>query len=329
MTELKEASKNVVLTEVQRNEIASARLELTKALDEMVKAIANNQTLKTQAKNLEEKGHFAAVWGSISGASDRDLATMVKELSGSLETTQKAVQVVLRLQNRKDHVLREFHGILLDKIQKIQADTHTLDANQQSAIDVLCDFQEQIEDQLRHHEAVERHELKLAELASELTQKENELQLGLQALLGQTASLKNASAHLATEVDLLKTDLSAHTALSAQELMSLLKNQQALEESLQSLKIKGTQDFVALQLAGQGMIDLVDGLKRQNASAIDHLGNRLAHMSEVEADLMRRTMLLETMLAGQSSLTGWLKRNAIAICSFVIAGVAFAQISLA
>lgn len=328
MTEIKEASKDVLFTDAQRQEVASARLELTQALDDMVAAIGNNQTLQNKAGNLKDKGRLSAVWGAISGSNDRDLATMVKELGGSLETTQKAVQVVLRLQSRKDHVLREFHSVLIDKIHKIQADTHTLDANQQSAVDVLCEFQEQIEDQLRHHEAVERHELQIAELTAELTRKENELRQGVQALGDQTASLKSASAHLATEVDILKKDLTAHSALSGQELQALSENQQALEEGLESLKVKGNQDFAALQIAGQGLIELVDGLKKQYASATDVLANRLDHVSEAEADLVRRTKLLETQLAGQSSLTSWLKRNAVALLGLAIGGLAFAQITL-
>ena len=274
--------------------------------------------MQTQAGNLKEKGRWAAAWGVVSGTNDRDLATMVKELGGSLETTQRAVQVVLRLQSRKDHVLREFHGVLLEKIQKMQADTHTLDANQQAAVDVLCDFQEQIEDQLRHHEAVERHEHEIAELTAELTRKENELRQGLQALDDQTLSLKSASVHLANEVDTLAKDLSAHTARSAKELKSLAENQQILNDGLMSLKGKCADEIIALQSAGQGMMELVDGLRTQYASATDLLARRLEHLSEAEADLARRTKLVETQLADQSSLPGWLKRNAVALLGLEI-----------
>lgn len=328
MTEVKEVSKDVALTEAQRQEIASARLELTKALDEMVKAIASNQTLQTQAGELQGKGRLAAVWGAVSGANDRDLAKMVKELGGSLETTQKAVQVVLRLQSRKDHVLREFHGVLLEKIQKMQADTHTLDANQQAAVDVLCDFQEQIEDQLRHHEAVERHEQEIAELTAKLTRKEHELRQDLQALDGQTLSLKSASDHLAGEVDTLAKELSTHAERSAKELKSLAEDQQALNDGLMSLKGKCADEITALQGAGQGMMELVDSLRKQYASATDLLAKRLEHLSEAEADLMRRTKLVETQLADQSSLPGWLKRNAVALLGLAIGAMAFVHVAV-
>jgi hypothetical protein len=328
MTEVSKVSRDLALTEAQRQENASARLELTKALDEMVQAINSNRTLQTQAGKLKDKGRFAAIVGALSGANDRDLATMVKELGGSLETTQKAVQVVLRLQSRKDHVLREFHSVLLEKIQMMQADTHTLDANQQAAVDVLCDFQEQIEDQLRHHEAVERHEQEIAELNGKLTRKENELRQGLQALDGQTLSLKSASDHLAGEVDTLAKELSAHALLSAKELKLLTESQQALNDDLMSLKGKCAGEITALQSAGQGMMELVDGLRKQYASATDLLSKRLEHLSEAEADLMRRTKLVETQLADQSSLPGWMKRNAVALIGLVIGALALVQVAV-
>lgn len=328
MTEVSKVSRDLALTEAQRQEIASARLELTKAIDDMVKAIASNQNLQTKAGELEGRGRWAAIKGAISGANDRDLATMVKELGGSLETTQKAVQVVLRLQSRKDHVLREFHSVLIEKIQMMQADTRTLDANQQAAVDVLCDFQDQIEDQLLHHEAVDRHEQEIAELTAKLTRKENELRQDLQALDGQTLSLKSASDHLAGEVDTLAKELSAHALLSAKELKSLSENQQALNDDLISLKSKCAGEITALQSAGQGMMELVDGLRKQYASATDLLSKRLEHLAEAEADLMRRTKLVETQLADQSSLPGWLKRNAVALIGLVIGALALVQVAV-
>jgi len=326
MTEVKEVSKDVALTETQRQEIASARLELAKALDEMVAAIESNRDLQTKAGELEKKGGLEALWGAISGGNDRDLATMVKRLGGSLETTQKAVQVVLRLQSRKDHVLREFHGVLLEKIQKMQADTHTLDANQQAAVDVLCEFQEQIEDQLRHHEAVERHEQEIAELTAELTRKEHELRQDLQALGSQTLHLKNVSDHLDGEVDTLAKELSAHAELSAKELKSLTEDQKALNDGLMSLKGKCADEIAALQSAGQGMLELVAGLRKQYTSATDLLANRLEHLSEAEADLKRRIKLVETQIADQSSLPGWLKRNVVALLGLAIGALAVVKV---
>ncbi len=45
---------------------------------------------------------------------------------------------------------------------------------------------------------------------------------------------------------------------------------------------------------------------------MDLLATRLGKLSETEVELMRRTKSIESQLARQSSLTGWLKRNAVA-----------------
>jgi phage shock protein A len=292
VNEVKEGSEDLALTVAQRQEIASARMELTKALDEMVKAIASNRTLQTQAGKLKEKGRLATAWGSISGANDRDLATMVKELGGSLETTQKAVQVVLRLQSRKDHVLREFHGVLIEKIQKIKADTRTLDANQQAAVDVLCDFQEQIEDQLQHHEAVERHELKIAELTAELTSKENELKQGLQALDNQVLSLRATSEHLTNEIDVLKKKIEA------------------------------------ADIAREKAESYIDELKSQYVSEQERVVERINKMSGKQNELFQHLQQLSLQIAEQSTLKGWLTRNATALVAVGMSGLALAQTML-
>lgn len=325
MLKFKEISKDVFLTDAQRDEIASARRELTKALDDIVAAIESNREQQSNARDLKNKGQLSIIWGSVSGANDRDLAKMIKALGGSLENTQKAVQVVLRLQSRKDHVLREFHSVLVDKIHKIQGDTHILDANQQSAVDVLCEFQEQIEDQLRHHESVERHEVRIAELTAELKRKENELQEGLQSLGDQAANLKVAADHLAIEVGTVKRDLDARTAFNGQELKLLSESQKVLEESLDSLKVKGAQDFSVLQRGGQGLVELVDSLKKQNASTADVLTKRLEYLSQAEVGLNLRIQSLEIHLVKQASLTSWMKRNVVSVLALIFAGVAIAQ----
>lgn len=128
--------------------------------------------------------------------------------------------------------------------------------------------------------------------------------------------------------DTLAKELSAHALLSAKELKSLTENQQALNDDLMSLKGKCAGEITALQSAGQGMMELVDGLRKQYASATDLLSKRLEHLSEAEADLMRRTKLVETQLADQSSLPGWMKRNAVALIGLVIGALALVQVAV-
>lgn len=314
MSELQYISKDALLTEHQRQEIKSARKELAQALDEMLIAIQSNQTIRSTADALGGKGWWSAFKGTVSGTNDRDLASMIKGLSGSLETTQVAVQLILRLQNRKDHVLREFHSILIEKIQKIQADTHTLDANQQSAVDVLYDFQEQIEDQLRRYEAVDRHEQRI----TELIQKYFEIQQDQQILSDQTAKLQSTEVHLTAEIDSIRKNLNAHYASSTQLLS-------ALAADIASTKEKSAQDLAALQSAGLFLMELIEALKKQHTSDHEALAIKLKELSEAEAILVNRMAALETQSAKQASVTGWLKANAVAVIGLAIGGTSFAH----
>jgi hypothetical protein len=256
MSEVQVATKETHLAETQRQEIAYARKELAQALDDMVIAIRNNHSLQRTADDLKGKGWWSAFKGTVSGSNDRDLASMIKGLSGSLETTQIAVQVILRLHSRKDHVLREFHSVLVEKIQKIQADTHTLDANQQSAVDVLCEFQEQIEDQLRHHEAVERHEIKIAGLTAKLDQLQIETEQWLQSIDNHTTSLKNASNHLAEEFDSLRQASEASRHFFIHELTTLANRVKLIEQNIADQSLlenwlkRNIVSFVGLFAAG-------------------------------------------------------------------------------
>ena len=159
-------------------EVASARKELFASLDKIVDAIKANQLTQGDAQRLANRSTWENVRGALSGANDKDLAGMVKTLGGSLETTQSIVHVMLRLQTRKDLLLREFHSVLVDKIAKIQSDTQTLDSNQRTAaLEIVSALQDQVEDQLLQYETIDRHEQRLN--AVEATEPMRIAELGL------------------------------------------------------------------------------------------------------------------------------------------------------
>ncbi len=201
------------LGQLDQHEAASAGKELLKCIDDMVAAVRANQGIQATATALGGKGWFASFTGAVSGSNDKDLAAMVKQLGGSLEATQAVVQVMLRLQTRKDRHLREFHSVLTDKLLNIQSDARTLDSNQRAvALELLSALQDQVEEQLRQYETVHRHERRLIEIDAALertAEVERQFRDALSALDKQGASLRRAEAYLSGELEGLQRGLEA------------------------------------------------------------------------------------------------------------------------
>ena len=114
MSAINNYSSQPVLTDEQESEVANARRELQQALNNMDIAIRKNKSTQVLTDDLRKKSKFAAIVGSLSGSTDRDIAKLVSDVCKSLEATQIAVQIMLRLQTRKDYVLREFHNVLVE-----------------------------------------------------------------------------------------------------------------------------------------------------------------------------------------------------------------------
>jgi chromosome segregation ATPase len=92
-----------------------------------------------------------------------------------MELTQKVVRVMLQVQTQKGRLLNAFNDALVDKITRIQADTHTLDGNQRAAALVfLGELQQQVQEQIRRQDLIEQHDCTLQELIQWQFEKQNE-----------------------------------------------------------------------------------------------------------------------------------------------------------
>lgn len=143
-------------------ELESALQSLNDAKAQSVKAMDDMQELADQ---LQNRDWWAAVKANFNGQTDQALATSVQLLGQSMETTQKVIRVILQVQTQKGRLLHTFSDALVDKISRIQADTHTLDGNHRNAaLAFLGELHQQIQEQIRHEELIDQHELKLQEL---------------------------------------------------------------------------------------------------------------------------------------------------------------------
>jgi archaellum component FlaC len=202
------ASVFVETHDVSRIQVVNAQSELIEYIDNMIQAIRSNQSVQATAHTLANKGSWALLKGTVSGANVKDLSRMIRGLGDSLETTQAVVQVMLRIQTRKDYVLREFHTVLVEKIFNIQDDTKTLDDSQRTvALDIVSALRDQVEDQLRQSETVDRHELRVQEIGNTLVQlgsAEIELREQLNAINDRCASLKKSDEYIYSEIERLQ-----------------------------------------------------------------------------------------------------------------------------
>jgi chromosome segregation ATPase len=268
----------VALTDSEQMQLSREREDLSKSLDDMIAAIQGNRAVQDMAQNLGEKGFWSSLPRVISGANDKDLAGMVKALGGSLETTQKVVEVMLRLQTRKSLFLREFHSALLNKIEKIHSDTKTLDSNQYVALDVMVTLRDHVADQLQQFETVERHEYRIGELVERADRAglaEQELREGAAALDNQVANLKRAEAHLSGEVEEAHRELiSLSTELKALDAKGN-EQVQAIEQRVVELKRAGTHLSQEVEEVHRELVPLSAELK-----ALDAKGNERIQVIE-------------------------------------------------
>ena len=134
--------------------------------DATAQSVKTRGDMKELAAQLQNRGWWDAVKANFDGQTDKTLATNVQLLGRSIETTQKVIRVILQVQTQKGRLLHTFSDALVDKISRIQTDAHTLDGNHRSvALVFLGELHQQIQEQIRHQELIDQHELKLQELA--------------------------------------------------------------------------------------------------------------------------------------------------------------------
>lgn len=198
------AQLNPVSEKSDAQEVADFAAALEQALQDVKKASEASKAIGKSAddlgKKLGRRGFWGAVKANLNGATDGELATMVQGLGASLHLTQSVVQVMLKIQTQKNRLLHSFSDALVEKITKIQVDTHTLDGNQRlAALAFLGELQTHIDEQIRQQNLVQSHEQWIDEHTqwrSEKDDRDAALHQWVAAIEAETGALKRQLAAL-------------------------------------------------------------------------------------------------------------------------------------
>lgn len=154
----------------QENQLvdASKIRDISKQIDELDKAIQKTKDAEKLASRVKEKGFFSMLGGTFDGSNTKDLAESVKILGGSVEITQKIIQVILEISNEKNQVLKGFSQALTDKILSLSEEMELTHGNQKNAkqatIIIATQLRAQIEEKIKQSEMIDQHEVEISQL---------------------------------------------------------------------------------------------------------------------------------------------------------------------
>lgn len=153
---------------VDASKIQEMTVDFSKQIDELDKAIQLTKDAGELASRVQEKGMFGTLLGSFNGSNDKQLAESVKILGASVETTQKIIEVILKVNNVKNQYLKSFHSALTDKILTMSKEMDVSYGNQknakQASITIATQLRAQIEEKIKHSEMIDEHEDEISQL---------------------------------------------------------------------------------------------------------------------------------------------------------------------
>lgn len=147
--------------------------DFEKHFRDLTTAIGKSRAVSTDAQKVHQKSSWGMFWGGLNGDNDKQFAEMAKDLASSLTTTQVVLQLVMKLNYRKNNFLSRFHNALVTKIQNLANDSRTLDGNQKEAtLVILEELDRHVLAQIEQQELVYRHEVKLETLDKQVADAE-------------------------------------------------------------------------------------------------------------------------------------------------------------
>lgn len=120
----------VIRQEVKSGELVEKSVaDLLDMLDQIESSLKITENLTDRAEVVEKKGRIKAILSSVSGKSDKELASIVKGLGANVTVTQKVVKFLIELAQHKSVVQEGFLGALDKKIADQQSKLQRLDQN--------------------------------------------------------------------------------------------------------------------------------------------------------------------------------------------------------
>jgi chromosome segregation ATPase len=294
----------------ERAEVDSFHRDISESIEKLVDSLKQTRHVQGLAQKLKDKGGWSTLWGTVSGSNDKDLASMVAELGGSVETTQIVLTTVLRMQTRKDHLLRGLHTALVEKYEALKLDTTTLDENQRAAaMYFIAELRDLVFAKIEQKEMVDRHEERILELDEFVEHaRDSEQEVG-----DRLHSLDEVTQGLNAVKEVLAEQVAEHG------------------ERLSNVEDEGNRHLAQTRQA----FDLIDGAQRrevEQAARIQRLETLLSELSEshtrASLDLeaaMAAVRKLEAQRRGEAALGARLLRHSPGLLALLVAiGVAVA-----
>ncbi|GAB2582896.1 hypothetical protein ISP15_07600 [Dyella jejuensis] len=261
--------------------------DFNETLGKLEKSIGETRHAGQLAKDLAGRNWLQSAWGGMTGRNTKDLSGMVQDLGASLETTQLAVQLVMKLQIKKHGVLKGFHAALADKLEKLSKDTGTLDSNQrEAAVLIISELKDHVAAQISYQDLVDVHEQKLVQFAAYAQAKDagDDARDGrMEAMESDLSRLGEADRALDARIEAAHAELAVVDAAHAGRITQV---NQAAEELRREV------------LAQQQKIAEVERVQQQWITRLEFLEGQLRDMASVKARLKRQALPAVALVLG-------------------------------
>lgn len=278
----------------QTEDFEAFYLDFESKLKDLQASMASTRSTRDLASSLAKRGTASMLLGTFTGRNDKDLASMVKELGISLETTQLVLQLVMKAQHAKNHFLRAFHSALVKQITAIQNDANILDSNQRdAAVVIIAEIRDHIATQLHQQELVEIHQERLHELETVLDDKGH-----LDFQQNQKLAALESSA-----INFLEADR------AQQNLITQLQSEHASKDELDRVQTHRidllTSEIARLEMDGQRQANSLATAENQIAIAtarIEALEHSAARHKEIRSLIARQALAFVALVAAITAL---------------------------
>lgn len=262
-------------------------------------AIQRGTKTRDQLKEFQKQGSWDSFWGGLSGRNDKDLAHMLTDFGASLEVTQSVVQLVTQVHTVNNNVLRGFNDALVREIERLQADTQTLDSNQNGALVVLYEFKHQIDELLALADGYEYCRQAVNQLATAQNTHEAELQALNLAFVNGTQAQEQQAVEF-------KRQLDQHKEMQAAQQQQIERLTKLLGEEIQARE------------------RLAASLEQTTGDLSQRLGRVEPSVGEWLESQQQARGRIEQLEAQMQAAPGWLQRHVVALIALVMSGTALA-----
>lgn len=273
-------------------------------LQKLNAAIQRGSKTKAQLDSFQNQGSWDSFWGGLSGRNDKDLAKLLTEFGASLEVTQSVVQLVTQVHTVNNNVLRGFNDALVSEIERLQADTHTLDGNQNGAMVVLWEFKHQIDELLALSDGYEYCRLAVNQLAAAQNSHETELQVLSQAFSTSTRMQEQLN------------------AASSRHLTKQGEAQGAQQKQLERVTKLLVSEIKTRERLSSSMTASWKEVSEELNQHLERVESKVGDLLEKHLQTQARIEQLEAQLVAKP---GWLRQQAVALSAVVLSGAALAS----